>query len=263
MKIVDYKTTRYLLLLTLLPIQATFAQYNPEIRSARPGQAVGPFTTGTNVFQIQTGITYSSTDNDNTGTTENSTEYAASLRYGLTEKFEIRSAFRVRGDQIQDAEGDTQQLGGVSFWNAGVRYNILNGSGYQPALGIQADMRLTWVDEDYKSEEIAPRLMIIYGQKLTDIFRLTTNLSVTRQTADDWIGNYVLSLSFPLGGKWSGLVENYGSFAEDGFNPKWDAGIAYLVNNDFQLDATSGFGKNDGIQDWFVDIGISWRVKFQ
>jgi len=39
------------------------AQYSENIRSARPGQAVGPFTTGKDLFQIQTGLNYTNYTN--------------------------------------------------------------------------------------------------------------------------------------------------------------------------------------------------------
>jgi hypothetical protein len=43
--------------------ECVYGQYNTTIRWARPGQSFGPFTTGKNILQIQTGITYDSFEN--------------------------------------------------------------------------------------------------------------------------------------------------------------------------------------------------------
>lgn len=46
-------------LLTICSI-STFlsAQFNPTIRTGRPGQSIGPYTVGREVFQVQTGMGY-------------------------------------------------------------------------------------------------------------------------------------------------------------------------------------------------------------
>lgn len=240
------------------------AQYNETIRTARPGQAVGPFTTGKDVFQIQTGLNYGDFEDDDNSETGNNATYTASLRYGLLENFEIRSAFSLRSDEVIQVGDQTDNFGGLSFWNVGIRYNIIDGGGYKPSFGFQTDVRLTWVDEAYQSEEIAPRMMLIHGQRLSETFVLTTNWAIAWNGNDNQPkGTYVVNISFPIAGKWSSFIENYGEVVGDDFDTRWDTGLAYLVNNDFQLDVSGGFGKNEGLTDWFIDGGISWRVKFK
>jgi len=240
--------------------QAT-AQYNPTIRSARPGQSVGPFTVGQNVFQVQTGGTCSGFALDNSNVSGKNFTYLASLRFGLLEKLEIRSAFALRHDSNSASDVG---YGGLSLWNAGLRYNLLDGHGDKPSLGIQADTRFTAVDADYRSANLAPRIMLIHGQKLTEKIGLTTNWAVA------WTGNntdpafnYTCNISFPLGAKVGSFIENYGTVFGGDFDTRWDTGLSYLVNNDFLLDMSVGYGKNDGVADWFVDAGVSWRVKFK
>ena len=82
----------------LFTMNVSYGQYNTTIRSARPGQAFGPFTTGKNIFQIQTGISYDSFKNKDMNLSGNGLGYLLSLRYGLEEKFEIRTAIGVRKD---------------------------------------------------------------------------------------------------------------------------------------------------------------------
>jgi len=240
----------------------TFGQYNETIRSERPGQAVDTYSTGQYIFQLQTGLTYGGFDDLQSNQAGNFTEYGASLRYGILEDFEIRSAIRWRSDQTNLPNGTETKINGISFWNVGVKYNIISGSGYKPSFGLQTDLKLTWVDEAYQSQEIAPRIMLIHGQKLSDTFNLTTNWAIAWSGNDDATkGLYILNIAFPLSDKLGGFVENYGEIDNGNIDTRWDTGLSYLVNNDFQLDVSGGFGSNAGINDWFMDAGISWRVK--
>jgi len=252
-----------LLIATVLSLStiSCFGQSSETIRTARPGQAVGPFTTGQYVFQIQSGYTYGNfEDMDQSG---NNGEFTNMLRFGLLENFEIRSTLRVRSDRIENSDGQTSEFGGISFWNVGIRYNILDSDGtYKPSLGFQTDLKLTAVNKAYRADKVAPRLMLIHGQKISDVFSLTTNWGVSWNGNDNQpTGSYVINISFPLTSKISGFIENYGQIASGNFENRWDTGLGYLLNNDFQLDISGGYGKNDQLKDWFIDAGLSWRVK--
>lgn len=249
------------LLFLLLSGGFTYGQYNETIRTARPGQAVGPFTTGKYVFQVQSGLTHGGFDNGpaNSG---NYQELTNSIRYGLLESFEIRTAFRLRSDRLEIANSEQAKFGGLSFWNVGVRYNIVNGEGYSPSFGFQTDIKLNWIDKSYKSSEIAPRFLLIHGQKLSETFRLTTNWGISwNGNNNDPLGQYVINISFPIGDKLGGFIENYGQLDNGTLIAKWDTGIGYLVHNDFQVDISGGYSKNENMSDWFIDAGISWRIK--
>jgi hypothetical protein len=71
----------------------------------------------------------------------------------------------------------------------------------------------------------------------------------------------VVNVGFSLGDKWSSFIETYGGVINGDFTIFFDTGLAYLVNNDLQLDLSGGYGKNDGFAATFVDFGVSWRTK--
>lgn len=253
---------KFLLLIATSQItQLAMAQYHETIRTDRPGQAFGPFTTGKNIFQVQTGLTYADFENTSPDQNGNSIEHTLALRYGILENFEIQSAFGLRRDKITLADQSSRRLDGVSFWNVGIRYNLVEGAGAKPSFAIKTDVDLTWVDEDYRSQEIAPRLMLLHAQQLTETFGLTTNWAVSWNGDDNHpTGAYVINLSFPVAGNLSGFIENYGEIADGDLDTRWDTGLAYLLNKDLMADFSAGFGRNDGLSDWFIDFGISWRA---
>ncbi|MCG8319861.1 MAG: transporter [Cytophagales bacterium] len=253
-----------LLLVTAVSLisQLATAQYHETISTDRPGQAFAPLTTGQNVFQIQTGFTYLDFEQTSPDQKGDYLKYTVALRYGILENFEIQSAFGVRRDKITFGDQSSTLLDGVSLWNVGIRYNLLDGDGAKPSFAIKTDVDLTWVDEDYRSQEIAPRLMLIHAQKLSETFGLTTNWSVSWNGNDIHpTGTYVINVSFPVAGKLSGYIENYGEVYSGDFDTRWDTGLAYLLNKDLMADFSTGFGRNDRLTDWFIDFGISWRVR--
>lgn len=241
--------------------QLGFAQYNETIRTARPGQSFGPFSTGKNIFQIQSGFNFSSANQDVIANEFDGFNYLLSLRYGITETIEIRSAFQFNRDKFTNP-GNENTLSGLSVWNVGIRANILNNAGTKkPSLAFQADARINAVSDDFKANDIAPRFQLLHSQPINDWLDLTTNWGLGWNGTDTRPrGFYTFALSFPLAGKWGGFVENYGEIVRGDYDTRFDAGISYLANNDLVFDASFGYGKNDGVKDHFIDFGISFRI---
>ncbi|MEM7549402.1 MAG: transporter [Bacteroidota bacterium] len=241
---------------------SALAQYSETIQTARPGQAFGPYSVGTKVFQVQSGFTYSGFDVTGSALDGNAFQFFNALRYGITEKFEIRTAFALSSVETSFGEDD-DNIGGFSFWNIGVRYNILSNTGFKPTLAIQTDVALTAVDEDFQTDDPTSRILLLHGQNISNFFRLTTNWGVVFDgNSSDVIGTYVVNLSFSITDKLGSFVEIYGDVQDGDFDIRYDTGIAYLLNNDLQLDASFGYGSNDDLNDWFVDAGVSWRTRF-
>jgi len=239
-----------------------YSQYSETIRTARPGASVGPFTTGQNIFQIQSGITRSNTDfGDNTEFNE--WRQFNSLRYGILEKVEIRSAFAFNSNEQVIEGASSTNVSGLSFWNVGVRFNITDKAGTRkPSLAFQSDIALTTIDEDFKSQNIAPRMLLIHSQQLNDWLGLTTNWGINWNGNDGTaVGIYTLNLSFPISDRLGSFIEAFGTIDNGEIAITYDAGLGYLVNNDLLLDVSIGYGDNNGSETLFVDGGVSWRFK--
>ena len=163
---------------------------------------------------------------------------------------------------MKSGDNTVSEAGGLSTWSVGIRYNIISGEGYKPSFGVQTDINLNWVGEDFKSEDIAPIITLLHTQQLSKTFALTTNWSLSWNGNDNsTAGNYVLNISFPLSDKLGSFIENYGTLSNGSITHRWDTGLGYLINNNLMLDCSAGYGKNDGLSDWFIDAGVSWRVK--
>ena len=235
------------------------AQTSEQIRSDRPGQANSPFTAGQKQLILQTGGTFEGVDfgqqeQDGFVSTTN-------IRYGLGETFEVRTTFQLRRDKI-DGEGIAEQnLGGLSAWDIGLRTNLLSGGDLKPALGVEALLNINATSEDYPQDNLSPTFLVMFEQPINESITFASNLGVS------WDGNgnnptgiYVANLSFPIIGSLGAFIENYGQWFEDDFDTRFDGGFSYLATDDLQLDLSAGLGENDDVSDWFVDLGLSWRI---
>ena len=260
---------KLLIIATLFISTQIFAQYGETIRTGRPGQAIGGFTTGANVFQFQTGITLDKTNFDAPiNGSQSSFQSSSVFRYGITETFEVSGVLGYKSlkDKFDDQSILDAKFTGIDNTQLGVRFNVLSG---KTPLCVQYRVKLNALSDDYKNKSLGGRLLIAGATKLGNPLKLTVNLGM------DWSGNvvqpsglYVFNFSFDITPKIGGFVEYYGNvpFIEDGLR-SWsnniDAGIGYLVNKDLQLDISAGTNLDsyDVGSNIFIDFGLSWRTK--
>lgn len=239
------------------------AQYGETIRTARPGLAIGAFSLGKNVFQMQTG--YNQTflkepiglvDFDSEIFSQNTV-----LRIGLSEHFEISGVvnWSVQTERIGDRK---TSIGGVSGTQIGARYNFTSNKGLLPTLALQYRALLKVKSEAFRSNNIGSRFVLSSGNRLSKDLSLTTNWILTFDgfSAPAVLG-YIINISYSISDKWSTFAEVFGSF--DPIRSNFDTGLAYLVNKDFQLDVSAGIFDTNTNLEFFYDFGLSWRFDWR
>ena len=241
------------------------AQYSETIQSSRPGASDVPFTTGKKVFQIQTGVSYTDTRNSLSKTDRFGINYSFLARYGLFERFELRTGLIWRAERIH-LDGQEGNLGGLAFWNLGFRINVINGHGTSPSFGIESDIRFPHVGApEYQIEKAAPRLFLLFNTPLIGKISFTTNLGlVWEELGKDPFASFTLNLSAPISSKASIFIESFGNIflKLEGFN--FDGGFAYLANDNLQFDLSVAYlGINSESKGWWVDMGVSWRIRLK
>lgn len=248
-----------LVLISILPLTQVTAQFNETIRTGRPGQAIGAFTVGTNIFQIQSGFDYFGSKTDgfkNAGFLNNTV-----LRYGLTEPFEISALLEYKTETITQNDSKTT-LNGLSAVDVGMRYHIYTGEGLIPNIGFQFRLRLPGLSEDFKVDDVAPRFIVVTSQRLSETFTLITNWGAAwTGNSSSPVGTYVINLSFPFNDKLGAFVETFGVYGQERFLVNFDTGLAWLLTPDLQLDLYGGYGNNYGLSNFFISTGVSWRTK--
>ncbi len=240
--------------------EALFAQYTETITTSRPGQAFTPLSVGKNVFQVQTGMNINGARFDLIDDKINGAVYSALFRYGVMKRVEFRTQFGVTRIKVKPSD---QELGGLSSFALGTKINLLNGEGNKPKIGIQADFFLPAVDDDFQADNIGTSIVLAHTQGLNEDLALSTNFGVFWDgNGSDPVGSYVLNLGFPVSGDLSSFIEIYGFYSSNSFDVLLDGGFAYALNDDLLVDLSAGYGSNDGIKQFFVDFGVSWRTRF-
>ncbi len=236
--------------------QLLYAQYNETIRTGRPGQAIGPFSVGKNVFQTQTGFDYG-------GSSQSYSDYSnyylnpnTVLRYGISEKIEINSSASYRTENIK-LNGSQYKLSGINTYSVGSRVNLFNNENNGPSIGLQGTLLFPITFGDYEDNFISYTLMAIVAQRISEKFSSTLNLG---SNINSKIGIYVLNLGYSINEKFGVFAEMYGDFDKNNFQKNWDTGISFLANNNLQFDIYGGYGSNNNTKDYFGSIGISWRI---
>jgi hypothetical protein len=110
---------------------------------------------------------------------------------------------------------------------------------------------------------VSPRAMLATQSRLTPRFVLISNISYDRIATDDPELGYTISLSHALKNpKWSVFVENQGISSDRYADVLLRGGGAYLVNENFQVDANLGGSFKDSPSRLFVSAGASYRLDF-
>ena len=245
---------------TLFLFDSAYSQYNETIRTGRPGEAIGPFTVGARVLQIQAGFDYGE-GSKNQYLLNRSYTAGSVFRMGLTEHFELGASL----SYLDLANLDDEPSHGFSSLSINLRNNIYVGKGWIPSVGFQLNMGLPFQSDVFDSEYLRPKITIMTAQRLAKKIGFITNWGAF------WNGNdaiptcfYVLNLSYDITDRWGIYIEHYARINQGDWRAYFDGGGSFLVNNDLQLDLYAGYGSFEKINlDWYISAGISWRIRFK
>ncbi|MGB3801969.1 MAG: transporter [Lewinella sp.] len=243
-------------LLFLLFPTLLIGQYRPTIVTGRPGQSIGGLTVGRQVYQLQTGLNVNWIG-EGTDKRTNLTETTV-IRVGLLNHLEVSGV--IAGASVESVgNGRTTRDRGISNTQLGLRYNFLQNAGWRPSLSVQGRALLTAQDEAFRRDHTGANFIVSAGWSLTSATGITVNLNRA------WSGNntrstgYTTALGFSLGENWSSFLEVYGSL-NDEVTANFDGGFGRLIGDNLLLDVSAGWQGQDGIPDYFVDFGLSFRI---
>jgi hypothetical protein len=261
----------FTVLLTLISF-SSLAQYHPTIRSGRPGQSIGPYATGKNIFQVQSGIAFQQQNvlidgNANPRIDGRLTTFSENnvIRFGLLEWLEVSTLFDFvsqRGKVLSDDSVDMEGSGlgtfrGVQNFHLGGRINLRQQDGIIPAVGLQARFMLP-VKFGGASSLVGVSVIGITQHQINEKWSMILNGEIRfyDKSFPVWT-KYIMNHSVSVGEKTSVFAEFFTT--SDEYRPMADGGIAYLVNPNFQLDASVGWIGTRDEPGYFIEAGISWR----
>lgn len=274
---------RNLFLLFLIFIgNGMYAQYTEIINSKRPGFSESPYAIGTNVYQIETGFFYRS--NKNPSLLSRPKTYGSELyfRYGkLKERLEFDLNMAYQNDEVRSPNGSSFNIDGISQMTIGAKY-LLYQKEYTnkskeirswkrriafdkkrliPTIGVYVGVHTNFVGKDYKRDGLSYKGAVLLQNDFNDRLVLLTNLIVDDFSSENENYSYIVTMTYALNMEWSYFIENQGQY-QDKFSPQYQfgTGVAYLVNENLQVDASFRSNFLDKYSNSFFGAGVAWRL---
>lgn len=224
------------------------------IQVDRPDQTETPYLVPKDMFQLESGFSYIKNDDNN------STQYfpSALWKYSINDNFEMRLI-----TELVNEEKSKNPNTGLKPIQIGCKIKICEEKGIIPKTSFIGHLSIPNIaSSKYKTDFFAPRFRFVMQHTLSDKFSLSYNLG------SEWDGFsaeptfiYTLTSGYSITDKLGSYIELFGFAPQnDKANHNFDGGITYLINNNFMLDLSSGFGITENAPNYYVALGFSFRI---
>lgn len=235
------------------------------INTDRPGILLSIPTVKPHVLQVELGIP-SVTIANGGGSDFRSTSLVALLRYGLTDRFELRLGSPVYSETRVTSGGSRFTDHGFGDVEVGAKWRPVDNAGARPSIALIPSVIVPVGEKGFSSERPVYQLNTMAEWALTKDWSFDA-LAGYLNGPDDR-GRYsqetfavLLGRSLPSP-KWSAygeaayILTNLAGASDSSF---LGGGIKYLVSNDLQLDLSFDRGLTADSPDWLFGLGLSIR----
>lgn len=278
----------FFLLIFLLKINLGYSQFTDIINSNRPGNSSGAFSVGKDILQLENGFYFTNEKHQllNYDIEGYGTEFK--IRYGfLYEKLEVIISGNYQSDNLSDNRyNPANNINRKNFkkFKIGAKYLI-----YDPKKGITekpnvysyfADKKFKWknlipaisvyggLNIDSKNNPfissnvsgISPSLAIFTQSNFTNRSVITTNVIFERIGSNQNDFEYIISLTHAFNESFIGFIETHGIKSDFYADNKLGFGVAYLFNDNLQLDLGAILNFKDTPKIFQMGLGVSYRL---
>jgi len=247
-----------LLILFTIGVGPAFAQPG-KIDTDRPDQTESAFTVPKHWLQLEVGLNMQRNE-----ATDNEFLLPTLLtKYGISKRIELRLITSVMRYRVFNANGAAVYQNGVEPLEFGTKIALLEEKRWIPKTSLLFHVAIpTLASKDLQADKLAPNFRFSFQHSLTKNSALGWNLGAEWDGFNNepgWV--YTLSPGFDLSEKWYAYIEAFGIVSKIG-PPQHniDGGVAYYINSNIKVDASSGFGISKAAPAWYMAIGASWRI---
>ncbi len=246
------KKVNYLALILGLTSYAVFSQ---TIVTDRPDQTESSSTVEKGSLQIETGILLGFTE-DNFSSERQLLAPTTLFRYGITKSFELRvlSQFESLKDQ-----NSSQKVSGISDLEIGTKIQLFQKENVNTEIAFISHLILPTGSNTLTNDSFGTINKLSISHALSDALGLGYNVGY--DYFGEGIGNltYSVALGISITDTFGIYIEPYGSLNEfETYESSFDAGIAYLLKDNVQLDFSFGTGINHTMN--YLSIGCSVNI---
>jgi len=244
---------RILIYVALFVINSTISAQN--IITDRPDQTESSSTVPKGSFQIETGIVIGFSKSE--GISERQTLAPSTLfRYGITNGIEIRV---VNQFEIIKNRTTSERVNGISDLEIGTKFQILQKENVNTEIAFLSHLILPTGTKELTNNKFGSINKLSISHSISETIGIGYNVGYDYFGSGKGNFTYSLALAIGLTPKLGIYVEPYGGIIEfDIHEMNFDGGITYLINNNFQLDASFGTGINHNMS--YISAGMSINI---
>jgi len=263
----------------------SYGQYTDIINSNKPGRSMGAYSVGKKVAHLETDIIYETNKHEALGLSQDNIGLNYMVRYGVW-----RDQFEIVGDGTflysnRSTDGISKGKVGFQRNTFGVKYlfydpvflskvNVYSWKANAkfkwkkmiPAISLYAGINV-WEQNRYlyevmneKYNVFTPKAIIALQSHPLDEVALVLNFVGNNMASIHAQYSYILSLTHNLyDDRWSIFVENEGITSDYYKDSLIRLGASYLINEDFQINASIGASWKTTPTRYFGGIGLSYR----
>lgn len=273
----------FFFLLLCLQSYIFFGQYTEVINSNRPGFSESPYSLGTGVYQIESGLFYRNKRVNKIYTRPQNIGLDLFFRTGLfSEKLELNTNFIYQQDRIaftnifQSKKNKTL----VRKFNVAAKYLIFQPTykdkskeikswqrkfdydynRLKPAIAIYAGLNTDVVDSFYKIGKATPKIGVLLQQNFTQDFTLINNFYYDNIGTTLKKYTYIITTTRYFGSGISSFLEYKGDFYSFEHHHNIGIGLAYLHSRNLQFNASARFLIEGKTSVFLTSIGASYRI---
>lgn len=225
----------------LLVIPVLAHAQEASIVADRPGLADGSTTVSRGVAQLELGVTAEGGD-------EEHFTLPALVRFGITDRFELR----VDSDVVGWTSGDSD----IAPVSAGFKLRLRDGA---LPLSLIASVQPPSGEGSLRSSAFESEARLVSDIELAEGLSLTPNVGIALVEGDGAAAIFAMTLERELG-RALPFVDFETTIADGETSMIADAGVAWVVRPDTQLDISAGLDVlGDEYPEWFIAAGYSRR----
>jgi hypothetical protein len=249
-----------ILFFLIYPLGTLFSQEIKEIETDRPDQTECSSVIPVKSFQVETGISYEYDGYKSSSTKRQN--YASTLfRFGIGKNIELRL---VAGEYEKSTEHlltETKNNEGFKPIELGTKVFICPQKGIVPQTSLLMHLELPLASAHYKGESVLPSFRFSMSHTLSKRMDAGCNIGMAWTPDSGPLYIYTLTVAEELIPKLSAYIETYGDFSTIFFpESAIDGGFTYALFPNWQLDISGGCGLNSFTPDYFIGIGLAFRL---
>ena len=231
------------------------AGFGQKIVTDRPDQTESSSTVPKKSLQIESGMLLKFVEEGDLSLREFAIPTTL-FRYGISKGVELR----VVNQYVNIKEkGTSNEISGIADLEIGAKVRIFSKENSKTEIGFLSHLILPTGTKEVSFEKVGTINKLAISHELSDNIGLAYNVGYSYLGFDDGFFTYSLVLGIGVSEKVGMYVEPYGRIGLlDKHFSNVDAGITYLLKDNFQLDFSFGTGINHTMN--FLSAGFSWNI---